>query len=159
MNQTVPMKFVGAGLAHVLSDVLFPASQTVVAGTLNVAYLGLFTAWPGFDLGLQIGDLTPPTFGGYARKLLTWGNAGVDKNRRPEVLSLLSQFQPTDSSASSSIIGAFVASALTAGVLLAVGQLNPVVVLASPLDVLGLLPRFAVPGVEAPDWGEIVGIF
>jgi hypothetical protein len=159
VNQSVPMQFVGGGLAHVLSDVLQPASQTIVAGTLYEVYLGLFTTWPGFSLTLQRSQLTEPTFGGYARRRITWGDEGTDKTQRPEVLGGLSQFQPTDSSASSTCIGVFLADALTAGDLIAVGLLNPSVVLATPADLLGVLPRFAVPGLAAPDWGEIVGIF
>lgn len=159
MNQTVPLRFVGGGLAHVLSDVLQYASQTTVPGTLNGVYLGLFTAWPGFDLNLQESQLTEPAFGGYARLALTWGDQGTDKTLRPEVLGLLSQFRPTDSSASSTVIGAFISSAVSGGQLRAVGLLNPSVVLATPQDVLGILPRFAVPGLLNPDWGEVVGVF
>jgi hypothetical protein len=159
MNQSVPLRFVSGGLAHVLSDVLQYASQTIVPGTLNGVYLGLFTTWPGFSLTLQMSDLAEPTYGGYARLALTWGDQGTDKTQRPEVLGLLSQFRPTDSSASSTAIGVFVASALTAGELRAVGLLNPSVVLATPQDVLGVLPRFAVPGLLNPDWGEVVGVF
>lgn len=159
MNQSVALQFVGGGLAHILSDVLQYASQTVVPGTLNGAYLGLFTAFPGFSLTLVQSQLTEPTFGGYARKAITWGDTGIDKTQRPEVVGGLSQFQPTDSSASSTNIGVFLSTAITAGVLLAVGLLNPAVVLATPSDLLGILPRFAVPGLAAPDWGEIVGIY
>jgi hypothetical protein len=158
MNQTCSLQFVGGGLAHILSDVLQYASQTVVPGTLNGVYLGLFTAWPGFGLGLQMSQLTEPTFGGYARKAIAWGDQGIDKTQRPEVLGNLSQFQPSDSSASNSVIGAFVADASTNGHLIAVGLLQTPVTLGTPVDLLGVIPRFAVPGVTTPDWGEIVGI-
>lgn len=158
MNQTCPMQFVGGGLAHVLSDVLRYASNTAFGGTLNGAYLGLFTAWPGFGLGLQMSQLTEPGYGGYARQLVAWGDEGIDKQQRPQVLGAVDQFQPTDSSASASVIGAFIASALTNGTLIAVGLLQTPVILGTPQDLLGVIPRFAVPGVANPEWGEIVGI-
>lgn len=159
MNQAVALRLVRNALAHVLSDVLFPASQTAVAGTFNVAYLGLFTAWPGFSIDLQVSQLTEPTFGGYARKLMSWGDEGIDKNNRPQVLGLLNQWQPTDSSASNNILGAFLASASSAGQLLAVGLLTTPIVLGTPVDLLGLVPRIAIPGAEVPDWGEIAASY
>lgn len=159
MNQSVPLQLVGGGLAHVLSDILQYASQTVVAGTFNGAYLGLFTAWPGFALTLQMSQITEPTFGGYARKAVNWGDTGIDKNQRPEVVGGLGQFQPSDSSASNTIIGAFLASAISTGVLLAVGLLATPVILATPSDLLAILPRIAIPGLAAPDWGEVIGVF
>lgn len=158
MNQTVPLRLVRGGLAHVLSDVLQYASQTAVAGTLRGAYVGLFTAWPGFSLGLTVGDLTAPTYGGYARQAVTWGDSGIDKTGRPQVIGGLTEFVPTDSSASNTIIGVFLADASTAGNLLAVGLLNQSIVLGTPVDLLAILPRIAIPGEVTPDWGEIVGV-
>jgi hypothetical protein len=158
MIQTAALRLVGRGLSHVLSDVLLPASQTVVAGTFNTAYIGLFTAWPGFSLGLQMGQLTEPGFGGYARQKVTWGDEGIDKNQRPQVMGGLSQFQPSDSSATATVIGAFVADAATAGNLLAVGLLPQSIVLGTPVDLLALVGRLAIPGLDAPDWGEVAGV-
>jgi hypothetical protein len=158
MNQSVALRFVGAGLAHVLSDVLQYASQTTTPGVLRGAYLGLFTAWPGFALGLQMPDIIEPTFGGYARLAVTWGDTGIDKTQRPQVFGGLSQFQPTDATVSDTVIGAFLASAVVAGELIAIGQLSQQVILGTVLDVLGILPRFAVPGLVTPDWGEVIGV-
>lgn len=158
MNQTCPMRFVQKGLDHILSDVLRLQTFVGFGGTLAGVYVGLFTAWPGFSLGLIMSQLTEPTYGGYARQLVTWGDEGIDKNNRPEVMGNLSQFLPTDSTASSNILGAFIADAVNAGNLIAAGLLPTPVTLGTPTDLLGVIPRFAVPGIEAPDWGEIVAI-
>jgi hypothetical protein len=158
MIQTVPLRLVGQGVAHLLSDVLLPASQTVVAGTLYSVYVGLFSAWPGFSLNLVLSQLTEVVFGGYARQKVTWGDTGIDGNQRPSVLGSLAQFQPTDSSASSTAIGVLLADSVTAGRLLGVGLLANSKVMGTPVDMLGIIPRFAIPGVTNPDWGEIAGV-
>lgn len=159
MNQSVPMQLVQAGLAHVLSDVLQPASQTVVAGTLYTVYCGLYTAGPAWAIGNVLSQYTEANYNGYARQRIVWGDEGIDLTLRPSVFGGALQFQPNGSAVSNTIIGAFVADALTAGNLLAVGQLTTSKVLNVPTDVLLIVPRFAIPGVITPvDWGEIVGV-
>jgi hypothetical protein len=159
VNQSVPLQFVQAGLAHFLSDVLQPASQTTVAGTLQTVYLGLFTAGPAWAIGNVLSQYTEANYAGYARQQIVWGDRGIDANSRPNVIGSALQFQPTGNAPANTIVGAMLCDAVSAGNLLAVGQLTQSKVLGQTTDTLTIVPRFAIPGVINPvDWGEIVGI-
>lgn len=157
MIQSITLRLVGQGLAHVLSDVLRPSSQTGFGGTLIGSYLGLFTNWTGYDpRNATLAGITEPVYGGYARVALTFGAEGWDATNHPEVLAGSQSFQPSNSSASSTIQGAFLADSLTGGNLLAAGILGTSKTMSTPEDVINLLVRVAIPAADAPSWGEIV---
>jgi len=159
MTQTVPLQFVRTGLAHILSDVLQFASQTVVPGTLNAVWVGLFTAGPAWAIGNFLAQYSEATYSGYARKQIVWGSQGIDANLRAEVQGGALQFQPTGNTPSNTIVGVLVCDASTAGNLIAVGMLSSSKILGVTTDVLTIVPRFAVPGVITPvDWGELTGM-
>lgn len=157
MIQSITLRLVGQGLAHVLSDVLRPSSQTGFGGTLTGVYLGLFTNWTGYDpRNATLAGITEPTYGGYARQAISFGAEGWDATNHPESYAGSLSYQPNNSSASSTIQGAFIVDAASGGNLVAAGVLGTPKTMGTPADVLNLLVRLAIPGAEAPSWGEIV---
>lgn len=103
-------------------------------GILHSVQVGLYTNLIAPVASLTLADLVEPTYGGYSRQAATFLSPWVDASGNVDVTTQLVQFQPTDSSASSTIVGAFVASAHSGGNLITLEQFAESRTLATPSD-------------------------
>lgn len=98
-----------------LADVLAFATTAGATATdplLVGAKVGLFTGSPNLTVDTVIGDLTEPTFGGYAQKNLgTLSTQYVDDEGTEQRDSALLTWAPSDASASSLVTGWFLTDA------------------------------------------------
>jgi hypothetical protein len=123
------------------------------AGALHGAEMGLLAANAPFSLTMTEADIQEPTFAGYARMPVVWGTVGHDAGGRSTVHSGSVEFSPTDDVVPTTIFGVALFSAVTAGVLLGVGNIGSPVELNGPVDDLTVALAISYPGTEAPDWG------
>jgi hypothetical protein len=84
------------------------------------SWFALFTAWPGWDPGLELDDLTLATFGGYAGKAATWSTTYVGQDGRPSSISNLVNWQPANADTPNAVIGVALLTANDTGDLLGV---------------------------------------
>lgn len=105
---------------------------------LGAAYLGLYQTKTGNPPDMVLGDLVEADYTGYARQLLVWGTPYDGSDGRPSVLSGMLTFRPTDAVTPNTINGAFLATAATAGALVAVDPFSGPRSMSSALDVLNL---------------------
>lgn len=153
MIQTVGLKLVQTGLQKILTDILQANTGTAYNGMLGSLYLGLFTAYSGFSLGLTGAGVTEPTYTGYARVKATWSAQGIDPTGRAEVFSQATLWVPTATGTSSTIIGMAIWSAVTAGNLYGVGLVPTPFTLSLTTDQASLTARFQMP-LDPADWGQ-----
>jgi len=146
------IQLVYTALAHLMADAL-RATLAEPTGTFNPVYVGLFTAWPGFTLGLARTDLTEANFTGYARQEAVFGDVYIDPSGRPSILAPGLEFESTDGVNANRIIGVALYDASTVGNLLGAALLvNPVNLDAAEKSCQISL-KLAIPGTAAPDWG------
>ncbi len=153
MLQAVGLKLTTYGLQAIMNDLLFNTTGSAYSGVLSKLYLGLFTAYPGWSLGLLASQLTEANYGGYVRVQATWSAQGIDPTGRVEVFSQAVLWNPTNSSASNTIIGVALYDALTNGGLYGIGLLPNAVTLANPTTMMTLTARVAMP-LDNADWGQ-----
>lgn len=152
MLDPLTLRMVQAALNTLLTDSLI-AAGTNPKGVFNTVYLGLFTAWPGFNLTRVRADLTEASYTGYVRQLVVWGTPTFDPNGRPSVYGGGLTFESTDAVTPNTVIGAALYDAATNGNLLALAAFNNPVALAAAGNAVDITPKLAIPGTEAPDWG------
>lgn len=147
------MQFVKNGLNEALTG-LVRAAADPNKGPLNAPKLGLFTAWPGFNLDLVLADLTECAFTGYAQFALVFGAPTYDPDKRPCIYAGSHEFLCTAPGVSETVIGAFITDgAAVTPKLVAVALFSNPVVIAVAGDAVDLTAKIAIPGTAAPEWG------
>jgi hypothetical protein len=139
-----------------LLDLLAAATQAAAgaAGPLHTAYMGLYiapTPLPSFNM--VIADITEAGFTGYARQALVWGPAYVTQAGNVGIDGGSLHWQPSDAVTPQTISGVFIASALTAGTLLAALQLDNPVALPDAYHLLDAIQRVALDPTAY--WGDV----
>lgn len=76
-------------------DATQSSGGSAVAGVLNGMKMVLFTNQPSLNKDTVIGDLTPPTYTGYAAQTVTWSAARSDGNGKLATFTGLVNWQPT----------------------------------------------------------------
>lgn len=123
MQWTPTLLFLQAVCSALINSVV-----SASAGVLEAAYLGLYVSpTPAPSPQLLMAGVTEPVYDTYARQLIVWYPT-YTSSMGPQTLQGESlSFTPTDATDSVSIIGVFMASALTGGKLwLAAALSNPV---------------------------------
>lgn len=137
------------------------ALQHVVAGNytgaLYGAYLGLFTAIsPPASPDSVLADLTEATFAGYARQAVTWAAETDSSDGFAQLLGGLLSFTPTDAVTPNTIVGVFLASAITAGTLWSLEMLPAAIPLVNTHTTLNYVPAFGTLFAGDYDAGVVV---
>jgi hypothetical protein len=111
------------------------------SGPLYGSFLGLYIApTPVLTPANVLADITPANYTGYARQALAWNPPFINQAGLQDVQSGSLFFAPTDAVTPNTITGCFIASAVTAGILLASAPFPaPGVALAGPTNALSLL--------------------
>lgn len=126
-------------------------------GPLSGSYLGLYTAIaPSASVDSVAADITEADFPGYARKAITWAGVTDSSDGFAELLGGLNTWTPTDDSAPNTIIGVALYDALTAGNLLGIDLLNPVVPLPSEFSSLNYVPAFGLFFAQPYNVGDVI---
>lgn len=113
---------------------------------LNGIWVGLYTAVNGsVGPNLAIGDLTEPTYTGYARQqLLTWTTAYLDGSGLDTIIDGALHFKPSDTMTANTILGAFLGSASAVGVLVGIDPAPSPVPLTGPTTILTITPKVSL---------------
>jgi hypothetical protein len=115
------------------------------SGPLVGTYLGLYTAIsPNPSPQSARADLTEATFTGYARKALTWSTPADSQLGFSELLAGLLTWTPSDAVTPNTIIGVALFDAATAGNLLGMDVLSPVIPLPNQFTSLNYVPAFGL---------------
>lgn len=138
-------------LADILADITQAASGT--AGHLHAVFLGLYVApTPVPNVNLLMADITEATFTGYARQAIVWGPPYVSQAGYEAMDAGSLHWQSSDAVTPNTITGVFIASAITAGVLLAAMKFDNPVALPDQFHLLDTLTRFALDPTAF--WGD-----
>jgi hypothetical protein len=122
---------------HLLVPAWFVEETDPYDGPLVGAHVGLFTAWPGsYSPTRVIGDLTEAGYTDYARQPAVFGTPYTGSDGWVSVPVGELEWRPTDAVTPNTVIGLFLASAITAGVLLGVEAFAAPVALQTALDFL-----------------------
>jgi hypothetical protein len=121
------LRLVRSAVSGLLADAIDVTTSGDHTGILGTVWIGLFKAWGGYSPTMLMASLTPANYAGYARQAVVWGTPYIGANGLPAVLAGLLSFVPTDGVTPNTILGAFVADALTGGNLIGVDAFeNPV---------------------------------
>lgn len=108
---------------EMLNDAIAAASANV-DGVFSAAFVGLLTAWDGWDPGMTLANIDQANFDGYTRHPITFSDAYIGTDGRAASVSDLLDWIPTGNNVDNLIIGAFLASANTDGDLLGVDMFD-----------------------------------
>jgi hypothetical protein len=109
-------------VVKLMADALDDTTAGNHAGLWVDTFFGLFIDWPGYSPALQLSDLTVATFTGYVRKASVFGAQFVSTDGKIATLSDQVSWVPTDGVTPNVVLGAFLATAVTGGLLLGVEQ-------------------------------------
>lgn len=115
---------------------------TALDGVLKGAKVGLFVNTPSLSQGTVIGDLTEPTFAGYAQQAVTWSGPFQQPDLSWADQGGLYTFQATDDLTPTVVTGVFLVD--SAGThLIAAELLAPPIALPSSAQALLVSPQIA----------------
>lgn len=125
-------------------------------GPLAFVWLGLYTAptspiLPTSDLAA----ITEANYDGYARQEIAWFPEFVNQAGQVTKKGQNMQFAPTDGTVSNTITGAFLATALSGGSLIAAAVAPVPIPLNGPPNALFIVPVLLLPSIPvygAPEW-------
>lgn len=147
-----PLVLTNAALKTLVTNAV-QASAGAVKGALNGAFVGIFTSVIIPRTTVVIGDLTEPTYTGYARVAVVWGSPEkFTGGNWGAVGTQVLDFQMAPGDAAVQVTGYFLASAITAGELLGLAVFDTPVNLLDSDQILSLVPEFSLPA--STDWGE-----
>lgn len=105
------------------------------AGPIHAVFAGLYVGpTPAPSVNRVIGDITEPGYTGYARQAIVWGAEYRSTGGLLAINGGSLTWQPSDAVAPATITGVFIASLITAGVLLGMAQLDTPVPLPDALS-------------------------
>lgn len=113
------LKLVRSACVELLGDAIAGAANNV-DGIFSNAFVGLLTAWDGWNPDMTLANLDQANFDGYTRQALTFSDPYTGSDGRAASISDLATWAPTGNNTDNSIIGAFLADANTDGNLLGV---------------------------------------
>lgn len=140
-----------ATLSAVVTNLLQAAAG--VKGALNGAFLGLIAAPFTPDRRRVLADVTEPTYATYARQAVAWGTPEfMSDGEWGTVATGVYTFRTAPGDPALVVYGVLLASAATAGSLLATALMEDPYPLATSSDVCVLVPRLVLPLGNA--WGK-----
>ena len=132
-----------AFLAAVMNNLVAHNLSAFYNGVLQAVYAGLYISpTPAPTPGLILSGITEANYQGYARQPVVWFPTFIDSAGPQDLAAQNMQFTPTGSATGNTITGAFIATALTGGVLYLAATLPVPVALPSPGYALDLSPVF-----------------
>lgn len=140
-----------------LADILAVLTQAAAgaAGPLHAVFMGLYVApTPLPSVNLVMADITEASFTGYVRQAIVWGPAYIAQAGFEAMDAGSLHWQPSDAVAPNTVAGFFIASASTAGILLAACKLDTAVALPDAFHLLDLLARWFLD--PAANYGDAV---
>lgn len=144
-------------MKHLSRDLLtaIGAALIAVGGELENPELILFTNDIELDEDTVVGDLTQPTFTGYAAKAVTLA-AGADENGEPVLHGAPVAFSPTNATnLPQAIVGAAIINA--GGDLMACGKFASPIGLTAALQSLVVVPKLDIDSQQGSTFSAVLG--